>query len=54
MTNDYGLQEAQAVPFMSETPALVSQLAEHIELTAEMERGVSPEVLHLSSTPPQS
>lgn len=54
MANDYWQQETQAVSFMSETSALISQLAEHIELTAEMETGVSPEVLHLSSVPLQS
>lgn len=36
------------------TSALTSQLAELIELRAEVETGVSPEVLHLSSVPPQS
>lgn len=54
MANDYWLQETQAVLFMSETSALISQVAEHIELTAEMERGAPPEVLHLFSVPPQS
>lgn len=54
MVNDYWLQDTQAVPLISETSALKSQLAEDIELTTEMETGVSPEVLHLSSVPPQS
>lgn len=54
MANDYWLQETQAVAFMSETSAPTSQLAELIELTAEVETGVSPEVIHLPSVPPQS
>lgn len=49
-----GYKKLKAVPFMSETSALINQVSEHIELRAEMESGVSPEVLHLSSAPLQS
>lgn len=41
MANDHWLQETQAVPLASETSALISLLAELIDLTAEMETGVS-------------
>lgn len=41
--------KTQAVPLISETSALIRQIAEHIELRAEEETGVSPEVLPLSS-----